>query len=186
MRKYLLFLISIISTNIIFSQKYLDATIINSENDTIHSKIKVSGMLFNADNIDIRSFYNSVILVDNNLNVTQKIKSKNLKELIFDDASGNKLTFVNKNGFLDQLLFDGKKIKWFRSFTQNLYDGSLSSSDYMIKENGEVVKLGGLGSRRKKKLKEITQSKPELAEKIDKLETYNLLDMKELLLKYEE
>lgn len=186
MTKQFSILLCFIFSSILFSQNHTDAIIINSENDTIRSKIKIYGNLFNSANVDIRSFYDTVILLDDNLKVKQKIKSKNIKELIFNDNLGQTLSFVNNKGSLEQVLFKGKKLKWLRSFTRNMYDGSLSSNDYIITENNEIVKLGGLGSRRKTRLKEVTKLKPELAAKIDNLETYNVAAVKELLSQYEE
>lgn len=187
MIRHSLLLVFFLVFNISFAQKYVDATIIKSNNDTINSKIMVSGALFNSKNIDIRSFYNNVFLVDNNLEFTNKIKTKDIKELtIKDDGFGNSFKFINKKGLLEQVLYDGKKIKWIRSFTTNLYDGSLSSTDYIVNEKNEIVKLGGLGSKRKAKLKEVTMTKPVLASEIDKLETYDVEAVKKLLQKFEE
>ena len=82
-------------------------------------------------------------------------------------------------------MYDGKNLKLYRTFITNLYDGSLQANDRIETSAGEIIKLGGMGSKRKKQLKELTKSKPELASKIDQLETYKYADVIALLKEFE-
>ncbi|MDY3363127.1 hypothetical protein JSO61_000045 [Riemerella anatipestifer] len=92
-----------------------------------------------------------------------------IKEMTINDYKGNQRKFVNRGaGYksLHEVFYDGRKIKWFREYYNNAYDGSVQVIDHIINEKNEEVHVGLLNSM-KNKLKEITSSKPELATKID-------------------
>nr|WP_305050677.1 hypothetical protein [Elizabethkingia bruuniana] len=63
-------------------------------------------------------------------------------------------------------MYDGTKIKWYRSISQNLYDSSIQYFDYLVDDKGQIYKMG-LFNNIKKKLIEATKSKPELAAEIE-------------------
>lgn len=167
-----------------FSQKHVNAIIIKTDNDTINSKIKIKTNTFHKNLINETSFYKTLFLVDENGKSKEKIKAKNVKELQFTDLNGESRIYLNNGKALKELLFDGKKIKWFREIYPNSYNSSVQYSDYLIDHNGKEYKLGLFNSA-KKKLLEATKSKPEIASEIEnsKLNKETILH---ILKKYDE
>lgn len=170
-----LFLISIFS----FSQKFLEARIIKTDNDTINSKMKIETNIFYKNLINEASFYKVVRTLNENNEVVEKIDARDIKELKFTDLEGKVRTFVNDGKFLKELLFDGEKIKFYRGLSQNLYDGAISSNYYLIDLD---QKKYGLST---KKILEATKSKPELAQDIKNWDR-KINSLNEILKKYEE
>ena len=41
-------------------------------------------------------------------------------------------------------MYDGTKIKWYRSISQNLYDSSIQYFDYLVDDKGQIYKMGFL------------------------------------------
>ena len=179
-----LFILSFLTFSTVFSQKNIDAIIIKNNNDTISSKIKIYTNIFYKNIINESSFYKSLILVDENGKKKDKIKASNVKELKFTDLEGKEKTYLNGGKYLKELVYNGKKIKWYRDILQNMYDGSIQYVDYLIDNNGNEYKMG-LFNNLKKKLLEATKSKPELATEIEntKLTYENILI---ILKKYDE
>ena len=149
-----------------FSQKYLDAKIITQNNDTIYSRIKIRTNLFDKKLIDENSFYRTMIMLDDNGKKTAKINASEVKELTFIDFYGKSKIYVNNGKALMELIFSGKKIKWYYEISSNLYDGSASLSDYLVDENGKEYRLQFLKGY-KRILLEVTKSKPELIAEIE-------------------
>ena len=180
-----IFLIVLLSLSpFLFSQKYLDATIIKNNNDTINSKIKIFTNIFYKNLINESSFYRTVILVDENGKKIEKIKAIDIKELKFTDLEGQNRIYLNGGKALKQLVYDGKKIKWYRNISQNLYDGSIQYFDYLIDNEGKEYKMG-LFNNSKKKLIEATKSNPELENEIENTKmTYENILL--ILKKYDE
>ena len=180
-----IFLIVLLSLSpFLFSQKYLDATIIKNNNDTINYKIKIFTNIFYKNLINESSFYRTVILVDENGKKIEKIKAIDIKELKFTDLEGQNRIYLNGGKALKQLVYDGKKIKWYRNISQNLYDGSIQYFDYLIDNEGKEYKMG-LFNNSKKKLIEATKSNPELENEIENTKmTYENILL--ILKKYDE
>jgi len=180
----LLSIIFISFSSLAFSQKYLDAIIVKKNNDTIKSKMRVSTNIFQKDLINEASFYRTIFLVDENGKKKEKIKAVDVNELKFTDFYGNNRTYLNGGRTLKELVYDGKKIKWYRNLSTNLYDGSIQYFDYLIDNNGQEYKMG-LFNNSKKKLIEATKSKPELASEIENTKmTYS--NMLLIIKKYDE
>ena len=154
---FLFFLIFSLS----FSQKYVTASITKMDNDTINSKMKITTNMFSKNFINENSFIRTLYLIDDNGDKTRNISAKDIKDLKFIDLDGKPRTYVNDGKLLRELLFNGKKIKYYRGISQNLYDGSIQSNYYLIDSNGKKYSL------RKKDLIEITKSKPELLSEIE-------------------
>ncbi len=165
MKKSFIILFILMST-FSFSQKYIDASITKSDNTTINSKIKIYTNIFYTKLINEASFYRALLLVDDNGKKIEKIKAENVKELKFTDLEGKNRIYANDGKALKEVMYDGTKIKWYRSISQNLYDSSIQYFDYLVDDKGQIYKMG-LFNNIKKKLIEATKSKPELAAEIE-------------------
>ncbi|MBD3584050.1 hypothetical protein [Flavobacterium selenitireducens] len=155
-----------------FTQKYVDAKIITLDNDTINSRIKIATNIFDKKLIDEASFFRTLVLIDDNGNKTQKIKAANVRELTFIDFNQKNMLYVNNGKALKKVMYNGTKIKWYWDISQNLYDGSIQYSEYLIDDKGTKYKIG-LFKRRKSTLLELTKSKPELVSEIENIELTN-------------
>lgn len=179
----LLILISLFSfPSKLNAQIEIDAKIVLMNNDTLKTKIDVYANIFALDNISELSI-NRVVRTIVNRSIV-KLKAENIKQMSFTDLKGNKRLFVQKNEALQELKFNGK-IKWFRDYRRNAYDGTTAIFDLMINEFGEIIEIGTLTMSRRKKIKEITKHKPELIPFIDdmKINDENYL---KVLTKYDE
>jgi hypothetical protein len=117
------------------------------------------------EQVDEASFYRVLVLSNENRKIIKKIKAKNVKELKFTDLKGQDRTYVNNGRALKELMYDGKKIKWYRAIYQHIYDGSIQYLDYLVAEDKQEFRMG-LFSNYSKKITEATKSKPELANEI--------------------
>ncbi|MFP8893182.1 MULTISPECIES: hypothetical protein [Chryseobacterium] len=110
-----------------------------------------------------------------------------LKEITIKDYNGNERRFVNRGSeykSLQENFYDGK-IKWFREYYNNAYDGSVQIKDHFINEKNQEVNVGTFNSM-KNKLKEITSSKPELSSKIENTSTFDKETVIRILKEYEQ
>lgn len=169
-----------------YSQKYVDARIIKKDNDTVNSKITISTHIFNKKIIDERSFYDVLVLVDENGEKKEVIKTKNIKELKFTDFTGKERIYVDDKGTFRQLMFSGEKTKWFRDIVVNSYDASITYADYLVYKNGEELKFNGGFTNTKKMLIKATKSKPELENQIKIMERFSDEYILNLLKKYDQ
>lgn len=176
----LIFIFSISSK--LNAQIEIDAKIVLMNNDTLKTKIDVYASIFELDNISALSI-NRVVRTIVNRSIV-KLKAEDIRQMSFTDLKGNKRLFVQKNEVLQELMFNGK-IKWFRNYGRNSYDGTTIINDLMINEFGEIIEIGQLTMSRRKKIKEITKHKPQLIQIIDdmKINDENYL---KVLKKYEE
>ncbi|GGF24437.1 hypothetical protein GCM10011518_37210 [Flavobacterium limi] len=173
----------ILSFSLSFSQKYLDANIIKMNSDTINATIEISTNMFNKKLIDESSFYRMLILVDKNGEKKEKIKAADVKELKFTDFDQKQQLYVNNGKALKKVVYNGAKIKWYWDISQNLYDGSIQHSEYLVDDKGIKYKMG-LFKGKKSTLLEITKSKPELVAEIENTVLSNE-NMMHILEKYE-
>ncbi|WP_031457762.1 hypothetical protein [Flavobacterium chungangense] len=173
----------ILSFSLSFSQKYLDANIIKMNNDTINATIEISTNMFNKKLINESSFYRMLILVDKNGEKKEKIKAADVKELKFTDFDQKQQLYVNNGKALKKVVYNGAKIKWYWDISQNLYDGSIQHSEYLVDDKGIKYKMG-LFKGKKSTLLEITKSKPELVAEIENTVLSNE-NMIHILEKYE-
>ncbi|MHA7609922.1 hypothetical protein ACV0BM_013825 [Elizabethkingia meningoseptica] len=183
MKKSFIIFFILIST-FSFSQKYIDASITKTDNTVINSKVKVYTNIFYTNLINEASFYRALILVDDNGRKIEKIKAENVKELKFTDFEGKSKTYLNNGKALKELVYDGTKVKWYRAISQNLYDASIQYFDYLVDDKGQIYKMG-LFNNIKKKLIEVTKSKPELATEIENTRMTNE-SMLRILQKYDQ
>jgi hypothetical protein len=155
----------IIFSTFCYSQKSLDAQIITFNNDTINSRIRIQTNLFNKKLIDENSFYRRITIVDDTEAKISNIDASEVKELKFMDLNGTNKTYVNNGKLLMELIYNGKRIKWYYEIRSNAYDGSISLSEYLIDENGKEYRLQFIRGF-KRVLLEVIKSKPELVAEI--------------------
>ena len=103
--------------------------------------------------------------------------------MYFTDLTGKDRIFLSNKKLLTEVMFVGKKIKWYRDLSSHPYDGSVQFADYFVDDKNQTYKTG-LFSSFNKKLLEATASKPELAQKIEKARTD--ADVIEILKEYEQ
>lgn len=169
MKFYLFLLLSFSIQFYVKAQKILQAQIILNNNDTLNRDIKVKTTLFFPDNLYELSVNEKIVIIDS-LKKKHTIYATEIKKMIFVDFMQRKRVFVGifwdkYDRTLKELLHDGK-IKWYRAYYPNLYDGSIKHLEIMINENNEKVTIDVLNSKRKK-LKELTNTKPELKKVIE-------------------
>jgi len=169
-----------------FSQEYLDLKIVNYNNDTIFSRIKIYKDIISRKPVDnIQNYYNyfNTITVFDTEGNKNKIKVNNIKTLYFIDLKGENRIYYNDGKYLKELKFNGVKLKWFRTIRKNVYDGSITYHDELTDINGKTYYLGLIGA--KKNMKKATISKPEL---IPLIESSNMDDSEilEILKKFED
>ena len=152
MKKILILSILFFAINI-FAQKTVSVVIILKDNDTLKTNLIIP---FNV------SSKNKFIL---NEGKRESIKTSDIHLLSYN-YNGKDILFVEDNDSLKQVLFEGKKIKWYKTFTNNLYDGSVMDSDYIENEKNEKVRIG-IYKKSKDKLKEITNNNPAINEILD-------------------
>jgi hypothetical protein len=153
--------------SIVFSQKnYSDAILIDIKNDTIHCKIKINYNFLNKKFLDDAAYFKGVTIVNEEGNTVEKIPAIYIKQVSFIDIFTIERVYLNDGVLFKQLLFNGSKLKWYRTMTEDLWKGP-SFHDYLINENGGIFTMESL--RIKKRLKEATISKPELVSQIDSI-----------------
>lgn len=182
--KKLFYLSLLFISSLFYSQKYVDATVIKSNNDTVKAKMRISTNIFYSDLLNESSFMRTVRLSDENGKKLEKIDARDIRQLsfIFNDRER---IYKGEGKQLEEVIYLGKKIKWYRAFYQNLYDGSIQYHDYMIGEDGQKYSFGAF-SNSKKRLLEITRSKPELAKDIEETKKYTDENILNIIKKYEE
>ncbi|MGL2964393.1 hypothetical protein ACSVH2_11290 [Flavobacterium sp. RSB2_4_14] len=108
-----------------------------------------------------------MIILDENGKKIEKINASEVKELTFVNFYGKNKIYVNNGKALMELIFNGKKIKWYYKISTNAFDGSTILSDYMVDENGKEYSLWLFLKGYKRVLLEVTKSKPELITEIE-------------------
>lgn len=182
--KKLFYLFLLFATSLLYSQKYVDAVVIKSNNDTIKAKMKISTNIFYSDLLNETSFMRTVRLSDENGKKLGKINAKDIKKLSFSFNDKERI-YKGEGKQLEEVMYLGKKIKWYRAFYQNIYDGSIQYHDYMIGEDGQKYAFGAF-SNSKKRLLEITRNKPELAKDIEETKKFSDENILSIIKKFEE
>lgn len=147
-------------STILNAQRTIDAEIVLINNDTLNAKVEVITNIFWLDKINELSI-NKVIraTVDGS---RVKLYAEDIQQMRFVDFKSNERIFIEKDGWLQEQKFYGKKIKWFRDYRRNSYDGFIIMYDLIINEFGEKIDFELGNMNKKKKIKEITKHKPEL------------------------
>jgi hypothetical protein len=172
--------------SIVFSQKnYSDAKLIYINNDTIDRKIGINYNFLNKKYLDDAAYFKGVTIVNEYGNTVEKTPAIYIKQVSFVDIFGIERVYLNNGVYFKQLLFNGSKIKWYRTMTYELFDGP-KFKEYLIDNEGKITNLELFYV--KKRLKEATLSKPELVAEINKINIwkYGGKDILNILKKYEE
>ncbi|MCY0977093.1 hypothetical protein PGH12_08035 [Chryseobacterium wangxinyae] len=177
--KKISFLFILVSIICLGQKSDIDSKITMTNGKIIETKIPFRVNMFSRDLINELSVTDKYVVVFQN---GEKIKylSSAIQRLEFTDLKNRNRTFVHAPDFQDvlvELLHDGK-IKWYRSYFANGYDGSVQLSDFLVK-NGTIQKLG-LFVNNRKRLKALMSDKPELEPLIEKI-NYDKLSDQDLL-----
>ncbi|MBG6188400.1 hypothetical protein [Flavobacterium sp. CAN_S2] len=160
-------IICLIYVSIVYPQKnYSDAILIDIKNDTINCKIKINYNFLNKKYLDDAAYFRGVTIVNDEGNAIEKIPAIYINQVRFTDIFNIERVYLNNGVLFKQLLFNGVKLKWYRTMTEDLWNGP-SFKNYLMNENGRIFKIETL--RIKKTLKEATISKPELVSQIDSI-----------------
>ena len=146
------------------------------------------------DGLHENEIYENSITQKNVVFVNEKGKKEKhlfneFKSIEFIDLKGKERIFerpIEKYG-LFELIYEGKKIKWYRGYNENMYDHSQGSYEIIVKSPNEYVFLDVLTNNRKK-LKEIMYDRPDLFQLIEQINYNRLKDEQliEVLKKYDE
>ncbi|MGU3376359.1 hypothetical protein [Chryseobacterium sp. M5A1_1a] len=173
-----------------FAQKSeIESKITFNNDQVLNAKIPFITNLFDGNQID------EITLADKNIKILEngkKIKypSSEIKKIEFTDLKNKPRVFVyfpkESSKTLVEELYNGDKIKWFRSYHRHGYDGSTLSTDVLYK--GDVRQVLSILTNNRKRLKTLMADKPELEPLIENI-NYNKLndeDLINVLKKYDE
>ncbi|TRX32535.1 hypothetical protein [Flavobacterium restrictum] len=165
--------------------KLMDAEILFINDKSVKTKLKAETNLFDKTLLNENSINKYFAILDNQAKKNY-ISYEIVKKMTFKDLKGNLRTFINRGDkfkSLHEVIYDGK-IKWFVEYYPQAYDQSVQINNHFVNENNQVVIVGNFNSMRNK-LKEITISKPELIDIIDKTDKFNYESIIEILKEYE-
>ena len=136
----------------------------------INSKIRFRTSFIYENSIYETSITQKNIILINDNDKKEKIQSAEVKKIEFKDLKGKQRIFqrpTDKFIFLCELIYDGKILKWYKSYSENNFDHSDIVSDILINDK-EIYQVFNILTNNKKRLKEITSDKPELLPIIEK------------------
>ena len=170
------------------------STVIDSKVTFVDGKKTNAKIRFRISFIYENEIYENSITQKNVVFVNEKGKKEKhlfneFKSIEFIDLKGKERIFerpIEKYG-LFELIYEGKKIKWYRDYNENMYDHSQGSYEIIVKSPNEYVFLDVLTNNRKK-LKEIMSDREDLFPLIEEINYNRLKDEQliELLKKYDE
>ncbi|MEC5171480.1 hypothetical protein [Chryseobacterium nepalense] len=152
-----------------FSQRHLtDVLIVKENNDSLRVKVDIPMIKESSRvNIDEDSFFRKVKVVDDNGKKLYTVQPQDIKELSFSDLDGKKKIYhkeISRNRLM-QLLYDGN-IKLYKQFIPQMHYTAIYY--LFLDSKREPIKVG-LFENNEKILLRITESKPELINKIKEL-----------------
>lgn len=173
-----------------FAQKSdIQSTITFNDDHVLNAKIPFITNLFDGNQID------EITLADKNIKILEdgkkiKYSAAEIKKIEFTDLKNKPRVFVyfpaESSKTLVEELYNGNKIKWFRSYHRHGFDGSTLVTDVLYK--GNVRQAMSILINNRKKLKALMADKPELEPLIENI-NYNKLreeDLIDVLKKYDE
>jgi hypothetical protein len=155
------FIVMLLSITLSFSALSQDRNhivtkvVLGGQSDTIEVNAFARSVLFHSNMLDPRSFTDGVIYFDENNN-KKGIPARKIAYLELIDFDSLTRCFVNSRIVFGQVKVGSKpeleectlmeemmrgRINWYRSYSTNLYDGSIVPHDFFIKD-GELSKLG--------------------------------------------
>lgn len=163
-------------------EKKVYAQIIFKNGDTLKTYIKVKIPFYESDGLSEVSLNTKVTAIEGDNKI--KYNAEDIQSLRIIDFYFRDRLFVSQHKQLEELMFDGK-IKWYRSYYKGVKDDVIRSHDYLFHQEMKILANLGMLNNRRKKLKEITIAKPDLATFIDTMEIDDASILK-LLKKFEE
>jgi len=173
-----------------FAQKSdIQSTITFNDDHVLNAKIPFITNLFDGNQID------EITLADKNIKILEdgkkiKYSAAEIKKIEFTDLKNKPRVFVyfpaESSKTLVEELYNGNKIKWFRSYHRHGFDGSTLVTDVLYK--GNVRQAMSILINNRKKLKALMADKPELEPLIENI-NYNKLreeDLIDVLKKYDD
>ncbi|MGI9526373.1 MAG: hypothetical protein ACR2MS_04595 [Weeksellaceae bacterium] len=164
------------------SKKAIDAKITFINNETVNTKIQaIQNKNGSFDALLVTSY---LAIYDRN-GKRNFLKNTVIKKMVITDSNNYERIFINRENYpksLHEQIYDGK-VKWYIEYGTNPYDYRTTNTNYFVNEDGREIIVGQYNNM-KKKLKQFTDSKPELAEQIDTMQI-NHKNILELLKKYE-
>ena len=188
--KRILSLLSIFLFILSFAQKAeINAKILFADGTASNAKILFRKSIFYENEIYENSITRKNIFLINDANRKEKHLFNKFKRIEFVDLKGQTRVFerpLEKFGMFE-LIQDGPKMKWYRDYTENVYDHSQGSLEVWIKSDGKY-EIFSILTNHKKKLKELTSDMPVLAEVIDNCNFFNNTNpcLQEVFKKYNE
>lgn len=181
--RFLILALFCFTSTILNAQRTVDAEIILIDSDTINVKVEVVTNIFWPDKINELSINKVMRAVVNNSIV--KLYAEDIQQLKFVDFKNNDRLFIQKDGWLQEQKFSGKKINWFRDYRRNSYDASIIMYDLIVNEFGEKIYFDPGGMSKRKQLKQIIKHYPKLIPFVDTMKM-NDESYLELMIIYEE
>ncbi|MDQ0782836.1 hypothetical protein [Chryseobacterium sp. W4I1] len=173
-----------------FAQKSdIQSTITFNDDHVLNAKIPFITNLFDGNQID------EITLADKNIKILEdgkkiKYSAAEIKKIEFTDLKNKPRVFVyfpaESSKTLVEELYNGNKIKWFRSYHRHGFDGSTLVTDVLYK--GNVRQAMSILINNRKKIKALMADKPALEPLIENI-NYNKLreeDLIDVLKKYDE
>ena len=168
MRKIILLISFFVFCNSFAQKKDIDAVIITNADDTLKVKIQLVVYMFDPTFIMGSSINSKVTLIGEDRKKT-KMEASKIKELSFTDFVGKKRYFLNRSAnkkTLQERLYDGNTIEWFRDYISGM--GGDSASDFLFNKKTKTgIGVGYFTGLPKKKLKEFFGENEELNKLID-------------------
>ena len=152
----------------------IDAKITFVDGKELSSKIRFRPSIFYENEIYENSITQKYVVLINEKGKKEKHLFNEFKRIEFTDLKGKTRIFerpIEKFG-LFELIYDGKKMKWCRDYTENMYD---HSQDYyeLLYKNPEQYDTFNLLTNYKKRLKELTSDRQDLVSEIEACNFFN-------------
>ena len=189
MKKVIVLFIFILHSFFYAQSKDIDCKIKFVDGKELYAKVRFRVSMFYENEIYENSITQKNVIFVNEKGKKEKHLFNEFKSIEFIDLKGKERIFerpIEKYG-LFELIYEGKKIKWYRDYNENMYDHSQGSYEIIVKSPNEYVFLDVLTNNRKK-LKEIMYDRPDLFQLIEQINYNRLKDEQliEVLKKYDE
>jgi hypothetical protein len=189
MKKVIVLFIFILHSFFYAQSKDIDCKIKFVDGKELNAKVRFRVSMFYENEIYENSITQKNVVFVNEKGKKEKHLFNEFKSIEFIDLKGKERIFerpIEKYG-LFELIYEGKKIKWYRDYNENMYDHSQGSYEIIVKSPNEYVFLDFLTNNRKK-LKEIMYDRPDLFQLIEQINYNRLKDEQliEVLKKYDE
>lgn len=162
----------------------MDAEITFVNNESVNTKIQGRKNIFYGTLTE--TSINQKFKMYDRAGKKHSVSHQLVQKMVLKDYEGKERTFIKRDAedaSLYEVVYDGK-IKWFKEYYPHSYDASVQVTNHFVNEENATVQVGNFNSM-KKKLKELTASKPELSVEIEKLSNPKEEDIIAVLKAYE-